>query len=752
MKRIFIILGLFAFVLTANSATKQKCNTQRNSFAIVVDKTSYEHCKKSIDAYCESVCNDGLNAFISSNDWTSPQVVKDSLKSWHKNLALEGAVFVGDIPIPMIRRAQFLTSAFKMNEKAYPKRDSSVPSDRYYDDFDLDFRFIERDSLERDFFYYELTSKGAQSIECEIYTARIKGSDAWRDKYEELDNYFKKLVSVREEKDNVIDRVTSYTGEGSFSNSMIAWVDETRILAEQTPDAFKDADGTRFFVFHQQPLMKDMLLKEACREDSDLYLFHCHGTPDRQWIGGYIAAEYFDDPNFVAQTYDDYYTASYKSDVELIKYKAREQYRRLIRYGRSKSEAAEKMLNDYGLDSTWYANAFEPEIEKIDSVTETKCSILLEDVQKYDTDSRVVLFDACYNGDFRENDNIATRYIMGKGKTVVGLGNSVNVLQDKFAQPLMGMLSAGYRIGEWQRHINILESHIIGDPTFHFASSYTFSKPDLENKSIKYWKKILVSDYPADIKALALNKISSLGAEDAINLIYDTYCKSDSYNLRLQAMLLSLHYDSPLSSEILVKALNDPYEFIRRKACYYLGKRGDKSTINALVDCYFRDYNAKRVEFNITMGAAMFEGESFKDVFEQKSKENEFIFDKEAFMSSCNKWLNSSYGMKDYMGSPLKDKSMSVKRRSSMISSLRNFPNPTLSSDVLSLIADKDEDMSLRIQCAEILGWYVYAFNRSEIIESLEEIIPTFDGNDAETSALIEELEKSLQRLKHYAL
>jgi len=36
----------------------------------------------------------------------------------------------------MIRDAQFLTSAFKMDQKR-PWQQSSIPSDRYYDDFDF---------------------------------------------------------------------------------------------------------------------------------------------------------------------------------------------------------------------------------------------------------------------------------------------------------------------------------------------------------------------------------------------------------------------------------------------------------------------------------------------------------------------------------------------------------------------------------------------------------------------------------------
>ena len=39
----------------------------------------------------------------------------------YRESRLEGAVFIGDIPIPMIRKAQHMTSAFKMDEEKSPR-------------------------------------------------------------------------------------------------------------------------------------------------------------------------------------------------------------------------------------------------------------------------------------------------------------------------------------------------------------------------------------------------------------------------------------------------------------------------------------------------------------------------------------------------------------------------------------------------------------------------------------------------------
>ena len=49
--------------------------------------------------------------------------------------------------------------------------ESSVPSDRFYDDFDLSFDFICRDTVETDVFYYRLSEDGAQHLRPDIYSS-----------------------------------------------------------------------------------------------------------------------------------------------------------------------------------------------------------------------------------------------------------------------------------------------------------------------------------------------------------------------------------------------------------------------------------------------------------------------------------------------------------------------------------------------------------------------------------------------------
>ena len=100
------------------------------SFAIVVDDGSYTRCRTEIELYMNAVREQGLDAFILEKQWESPDEIRDTLRYYYANRHLEGAVFIGDIPVPMIRKAQHFASAFKMDEERFPMRDSSIPSDR----------------------------------------------------------------------------------------------------------------------------------------------------------------------------------------------------------------------------------------------------------------------------------------------------------------------------------------------------------------------------------------------------------------------------------------------------------------------------------------------------------------------------------------------------------------------------------------------------------------------------------------------
>lgn len=118
------------------------------TFAIFIDSRSYEAAAAEVDAYRAAVERDGLGTYLLIDEWQNPESVRSEIiRMTEAQPHLEGVVFVGDIPIAMIRDGQHLTSAFKSSQDRDWK-DSSVPSDRYYDDPELQFEFLRRDADE----------------------------------------------------------------------------------------------------------------------------------------------------------------------------------------------------------------------------------------------------------------------------------------------------------------------------------------------------------------------------------------------------------------------------------------------------------------------------------------------------------------------------------------------------------------------------------------------------------------------------
>ena len=722
MRRFFLLI--LAILLCSGLGAQQ---IAQRSFAIFVDKATAQACRAELEAYRDVITAEGLPAEILAGDWATPEQVRDRIRQLYRDKGLEGAVFVGDIPVAMVRGAQHFTSAFKMDQRQFPMFDSSVPSDRFYDDFGLKFRFIAQDSTRHDLFYYWLTGDSAQRIHSDIYTGRIRAVLPGEEGFAQIRAYLKKAVAAHKE-NNPLDRVVSYTGEGSFSNSLSAWKDESITLREQMPAAFRDADGAKFYMFYMYPDIKDVLAREMARPDVDLMLYHEHGTPDRQWL------THAPDP----ESEDEMYQAG--------KLAARQLLRRNVRYGSDPKATMQKNIAQYGIDSTWFAGWDDPAVVAQDSIDDLKTGIVLEDVRKYNPNPRFVIFDACYNGDFREQDFIAAEYILGSGRTIACLGNSVNVLQDKSSSDLMGMLAEGYSVGQWAQQVHILESHIIGDPTFRFTATAGAKKPDLRNTDTAYWLSVLNdATLPADLQSIALYKLFDLKYAGLSDLLRDTYFNSPYYTQRLQCLHLLPFYNDGNYATVLKAALEDPYEFIRRKAVYFMGKVGNNDFVPYIVKLYMEDWMSERIVFNVWQSLSHLDAGLAMDIFDDAIDKAD-LYDREAFRKNVQANVNSARNM--YVSSLRAMTDPDYKRyKKSFTQSLRNNPYPALVPDALRKLADKSEDLQYRILLAEALGWYVRAWNRADIIAGCEKILAAEPGMDP---ALADELTKTINRLKEY--
>lgn len=287
-KSIYIITILF-FVSVCYSQIDLKIYPPaikgNSSFAIFVDSKTYSKIGKSIDEYKNSIESKKLPCYIVCANWSKPDEVRtEIIKLYNSKPKLEGVVLVGDIPVPMIRDAQHYTSAFKMDQKKFPFKKSSVPSDRFYDDFDLNFKFLSQDSSDKLLNYYSLLSTSSPVIEKEIYSARVKPTCKGDEKYEQMEKFFKKAVRVKKEK-NILNKFIFGLGEGYVSDAQDAFISEI-LCYNEAFTATQKGDGLFYKTFHlTDRKMKNNFLRNLSEiKDLDLSLLTAHGTPTSQLI------------------------------------------------------------------------------------------------------------------------------------------------------------------------------------------------------------------------------------------------------------------------------------------------------------------------------------------------------------------------------------------------------------------------------------------------------------------------------------
>lgn len=671
------------------------CNT---SFAIVTDSATWADCSAEIEAFAQQLGSEGLPTFIAADNWKNPEQVKILLKSLYNGNNLEGAIFLGNVPIPMIRKAQHLTSAFKMNEKI-DRRESSVPSDRFYDDFNLKFDFVGADSLNNGFFYYELAADSPNDIKCDIYTGRVKPIANGEAPATQIRRFLNKATKLHKE-NNKLDQFYSHTGEGSFSNSLNAWTQEAFTLREQMPGTFDSptASGrTRFTRYNFSDYPKDDIIEMLIRDDLDLTMFHEHGMPFRQYISSTPAVNDTRMKNIIA-------------------YQLREYARR---YNGDSAKTADfiKTYGDFGFAPSWWENYNETSSIEADSITDAATGIMLEDITDFKPNSRIVVLDACYNGDFREDDCIASRYIFADGNTVATFANSVNVLQDKQANELLGLLWLGARIGQWAKETNILESHILGDPTFRFTPAVEeidgwelCLTPYDEDATVK----MLQSPY-ADVRNLAMHRLWRNNAPGVSDTLKNIFLTSPRATERYTALSLLEKINDNNYNEILPVALVDPSEFIRRTTVTRMGKVGLDDYVPYLVDAYFDDTQAERVMFQIENNIPAFSTEAVDKALSQHSGDRV-------------KKLKRAHGKQQSIYSGILDEQSSEKRYKKLyMQSLRNNNIHAGLDKLIALLDDPNETEDVKMTLLDALAWYDESYRRPEIIEACARVIAT-DG------------------------
>lgn len=716
MKRLVltILCAVSAFALSAKQHVP--------SVALVVDPETLAAAGGGIEAYAEAIRQDGKEVIVIEDRWHCPDSIRECLKSLYINENLEGAVFIGDIPIPMIRDAQHLTTAFKMDQSRDWKQ-SSVPSDRFYDDFDLKFDPLGEDDDVPLYFYYSLRADSPQYISSDIYSARIKAPVIpGKTKHEAVEDCLEKLAAAKSEA-RIIDKMLHFAGHGYNSESYRSRTDENWVLRHHFPQFDRDADAHLCFInYDEDRFIKPRLKAALADKDLDIAVLHHHGAEDTQYLSETPA------PGFIG----DYVEG------------AKRIIRGKVGGSRNPEAAKARYMSEYGIPESWFDGMSDPEVMAEDSAYAAKLDMHIEDLHGFGPQARFIMLDACFNGAFLQDDYIAGHYVFGDGGTVAVKANSVNSLQDIWSIELIGLLDCGVCIGNWAKELFTLESHIIGDPTYRFTPYYDMPEDyDLAVTARKsdssYWSRLLRKTDISDLKALSLVMLARNGSVSygyLLSLIEsdpDPVVRTEAYNILKK-------YEAPNLAEATGVALTDSYELLARLASAVSVKCGDKSLLPVLAALYADPSTPTRVAFQVKDAFGQYASDEVAAAMDKVREENPLWPEESAYESLINS-LKRSEASLDSELEDLGDTGISFKRRRTIITPMRNMCRPQPLDDMLAYLRDGSEK-EMRLLIAETLGWYVYSCEKPRIVSSLE--VQSRRETDPEVK---NEIAKTLNRL-----
>ena len=714
----------------AKISIERPAQKKATSFAVVIDAATYEKCHAEVAAYRDALQKDGLAVYTISADWTSPEQIRAELaklyKSNSKRMPLEGCVFIGDVPYVSVQNAQHMTTAFKMNEERFPIDEASVTSDRYYDDLNLSFEFIKRDSVDNLRYYYKLSENSAQHLNPTFYSGRIHYPEQMGgDKYEATAKYLRKVVAERERNEK-IDYMVTFAGAAYNSDCLVTWMDERVMLGEMFPQLDRnDYMALKQLNFRMNNYnMTYRLFSELERDEVDIMLFNEHGSPDKQHISGSGQIDTFD------------------GRLEALRYTVYSAIRREERKGEKGDVAGAKeyFKERYHLTDKFFEEYYNPTPS-----TKDPDDLNLDDLNSHTLNPRFVVFNACYNGSFHQPGYVAGSYIFGDGRTVVAQGNTVNVLQDRWTYEMFGLLTHGVRIGQYNRMVATLEGHIIGDPAFRFAATDEstlaqdmVTKRVVNGKNAAYWTALL--DAPnADVQALAVRMLAD-GGEMSAKALLNKYrtCKYATTRMECLKLIMRNGY-CPEAIAAVGEALYDSYELVRRNAATYAWMLGAEELADKVADVLINYPESQRVSFILNRAMELLPEQVAMAAFEKAAAATHYP-EKEN-IDALGAYLKRSQKSKHGEMEDLFNNEAKVAARISAIRGVRNNTYHEYVPQMIALVNDEAQPMELRVAVVEALGWFVASPRKAEIIAACQTLKTT-------DKALAAEAQQTINRLK----
>ena len=704
------------------------CGAKRSTVAVVVDEQTYAAIGATIDKYVEAISLPDRQCVLVVDKWQHPDSIRAELYGMYCNDALEGAVLVGEIPIAMVRDAQHMATAFKRSQED-DWLISSIPSDRFYDDFDLKFDYLKQDSVKSVAHYYTLRADSPQQISSDIYSARIK-APADGNEHKVIEAYLLKAIEAHKNPERM-NKVLHFGGHGYNSESLQARIDEAIGFKEQFP-FLNGYDGELSYIdFNRDYLVKERIMNAVADEDVDYAILHHHGLPYQQLLQGVPKSNSLD---------------TWKS---LSCNNLRTKVRNAVEEGTSPQAAIAKMVKRYDVPASWMAGWNDPKLIEKDSIFDADKNIMLEDLYNYKSGARVLVLDACYNGAFIEDDFIAARYIFNEGTTMVVRANSVNTLQDIWTVELSGLLNLGVCVGDVYKGQLAIEQHLFGDPTFAFApqsevlGGYDIARDIVFKKNdVGYWRGILENsskDIAPELRTLAVKMLHKNGAISSKELL--ELAKSSPYhNVRMEAFVTNREIADENFTEALKIALEDSYEIVRRIAMGTAPKNGNPELIPYVAKAIVDPAEGKRVDMQADFALPDFDAQLMIAALDSLRKDHVGWFTDEKFEKICKDIRYDAESKSEEYANMLNGK-YSAAKKAFYIEIERNKSNVNALGVLYDMIANGTE--SEKVLAAEILGWYVYSYQKPQILAKVKEFY-----ENASDGAVKNELLKTINRLE----
>lgn len=700
----------------------------RDGFAIVIDPESYRRARAEVEAYAQAIEQvNGLKVYVVEDRWMRPDSIRAELKRLHgrKDSPIAGCVLVGDIPIAMIRDAQHLTSAFKMSQTT-ARKESSVPSDRYYDDFGLDFKYLDCDT-DAPYFYYSLTPQSRQRLRPDIFSGRIRPTDeGGTSRYDKLKAFLLKATAAKKQTRR-LENIFFFSGHGYISESKVARMDEKASYYEHFPWLSRKRNVISYMDHSDHNPIKERLMNELMRTDLDFALLHHHGYWDTEYLNGLREVR------------------TVREAKEFIIRNCREHLYTAKQRGKNYDSLSAEFQKKFDLPASWLEDAVNDSTAIADSLYEASADLHLEDFQVYGyrPNVPVVIIDACFCGSYHKDNCIADQYIFQPGGTVAVVANTVNALQDKWSDHLIGLLGRGACVGNLPRFAGYLESHVVGDPTYRFtpeAGSADLEHLLLENRTAT-WKKLLSQGTP-DEQVLSIEMLYRSGATSSAQLL-QTFRTSPYGIVRLKAFLTLINFKDNNAVKAIIEASQDSYELLQRLAIRHMAAVGDGALVPALIKLSIANNTSDRCNFNAMNALSCYpKDELLKEFARQFDNDSVRYIKKDSIRALIERTIvRCTERMAGSIDALLKPET-TAKQKMYTLRALRNTL-PHYKVPVLLEFLRQNTDESLQIAALECMGWHSFSVKAADMARAAEQL----SNDNSQSEAVRAEALKTVNRL-----